>query len=98
MANCVLGEHSKKKLEIVQLHNTAVKCRIQDLSAGMEKQLVLRLNPVLLFQCKLMKQQKCQYIISHLLLMTLPGSEIHTVSDRLGGRCAKLREFDRYYT
>jgi hypothetical protein len=40
MATCVLGEHSKKKLETAQLHNNAVKCHIQDLSAGMEKQLV----------------------------------------------------------
>ena len=40
MANCLLGEHSNKKLGTVQLHNNAVKCRIQDLSAGMEKQLV----------------------------------------------------------
>jgi hypothetical protein len=40
MATCVLGEHSKKKLGTVQLHNNAVKYRIQDLSARMEIQLV----------------------------------------------------------
>lgn len=41
MATCVLGDHSKKKLETVQLHNNAAKCHIQGLLAGMEKQLVL---------------------------------------------------------
>jgi len=40
MATFILGEHSKKKLETVQVHNNAVKFCIQDLSAGMEKQLV----------------------------------------------------------
>jgi hypothetical protein len=40
IATCVLGEHSKKKLETVQVHNNAVKFHIQDLSAGMEKQIV----------------------------------------------------------
>jgi hypothetical protein len=42
MATCVLGEQSKKKPGTVQLSNNAVKCRIQDLSADIEKQLVSR--------------------------------------------------------
>jgi hypothetical protein len=39
MATCELGEHSKKLLVTVHLHNNDVKCNIQHLSAGMGKKL-----------------------------------------------------------
>lgn len=43
MATCVLGELSQNKLGTVQLPNSNVKRRIQDLSADTEQQLVWRL-------------------------------------------------------
>ena len=41
MATCVLGEPSKKKLEIPNLPNITVKHRIQGFSADIERQLSL---------------------------------------------------------
>jgi hypothetical protein len=43
MATCVLGEQSQNKLGTVQLPNSNVKRRIQDLSADTEQQLVWKL-------------------------------------------------------
>jgi hypothetical protein len=36
MAECLLNEQEKKKLETVQLSNSTVHNRIQDLSAGIK--------------------------------------------------------------
>jgi len=56
----VFGKQWKKKPETVQLYNNTVKLRIQDLSAGTEKQLVSLLKSSLLLLCNLLNQQMCQ--------------------------------------
>lgn len=53
LATCVLGEQSRKELEIIQLYSNNVRRRIQELSTDIEKQLVSLRQSTVVFSLQL---------------------------------------------
>jgi hypothetical protein len=62
MAECMLDEQAKKKLQTIQLSNNIVRRCIQDLSANVEDKLLLQhdFSHVMHFPCKQTSQQMLQ--------------------------------------